>query len=128
MDLLKGACRTGSGSRQSVCPPTKGTISVGTGYTKTKFLHPGNGIGKDTDPGGKDKKPEDVSLVIIPEPGPGLKNSPGTYTQISSIRAPIGKRRGSGSQQVAQNGELPITFFKNSYYMDFQEKLAPFRA
>jgi len=75
LDLLKGACRTGSGSRQSVCPTTKGTISVGTGYTKTGSCIRGTGLGRRGIPVGRIEA-QDISLVIIPEPGPGLKRRP----------------------------------------------------
>jgi hypothetical protein len=51
-----------------------------------------------------------------------------TYTLISPILASFGKRRGSGSPQVAQNRELPITFFEIPDYQGFQAKLTSFRA
>jgi hypothetical protein len=47
---------------------------------------------------------------------------------ISSIQAYFGKRRGSGSLQVAVNRELPVTFFAISDYQGFKAKIVYFRA
>jgi len=44
----------------------------------------------------------------------------------SPIRACFGKRRGPGSQQVAENHELWTTFLKIPDYQGFQEKMACF--
>jgi hypothetical protein len=44
--FIQGACRIGSGSRQSVCPATNGTISVVTGYTKIDSCIRGTGLGR----------------------------------------------------------------------------------
>jgi hypothetical protein len=83
----RGSGRIGSGSRQSGCPTTKGTISVITGNTD-RFLHPGNGIWKDTGPGWSERRLRYDSCNTSGT-GPRSKNSPGTYIQISSILAPI---------------------------------------
>jgi hypothetical protein len=55
--FILGACRIGSGSRQSVCPTTKGTISVVKGYTKTGSCIGGTGLGRIRIPVGRIKSP-----------------------------------------------------------------------
>jgi hypothetical protein len=47
---------------------------------------------------------------------------------ISSIQAYFGKRRGSGSGQVADIRELQLTFFEISDIQGFPAKMASFRA
>jgi len=70
--FIQGACRIGSGSRQSVCPTTNGTISVVTGYTPIDSCIRGTGLGRIRISVGMIEA-QDVILVIIPEPGPGPK-------------------------------------------------------
>jgi hypothetical protein len=45
-------------------------------------------------------------------------------TIISPVGASFGKKSDAGSQQVAKNRELQITFFKISDYQGFQTKMA----
>jgi hypothetical protein len=48
--------------------------------------------------------------------------------QISSIRAYFGIKCGSGSQQVAGNRELQLTFLAISCYQDLKAKMAYLKA
>jgi hypothetical protein len=63
--------------------------------------------------------------------GPGLIPVQGdTFSpgEISSIQTYFGKRRGSGSEQVAIIRELQLIFFAISDFQGFQAKLAYLRA
>ena len=49
-------------------------------------------------------------FVTNRDPGPSPKNSPGTYTQISSIRAPIGHSGGSFSTNSAKCSTIVLGY------------------